>query len=75
MKWTLIITLALCLGACASQPEKSVTADRLASQSTDQMQPSSAAKEPSSDRVYLDDYDRVPFQPQSGQRVLQGNKG
>ena len=73
MKRIFILSLALCLGACASQPEKPVTADQLASQSTDQTQPSSTASERSTDRVYLDDYTRLPFPER--RRVIKGNKG
>jgi len=78
MKGIFIITLALCLGACASQPERTVAAAQPPGTSTEQTQPASVASERPSNRVYLDDYDRVPYQmPSRGSevRVLRGSKG
>ena len=78
MKGIFIITLALCLGACASQPEKIVAADQPSDNSTEQPQPSDVTNVKSSDRVYLDDYARVPFQttPRNrGVRVLGSKSG
>lgn len=78
MKGIFIITLALWLGACASQPQRTVAADQPAATSTDQTPPASVASERPSDRAYLDDYDRVPYSmPSRGSevRVLRGSKG
>lgn len=78
MKGIFIITLALCLNACASQPEKVVTAAQPAVDSTEQTQPSNVSNTGSSNRAYLDDYDRVPFQTpphDRGVRVLGSKKG
>jgi hypothetical protein len=76
MKGISVITLALCLGACASQPAQTVATDQPAVRSTDQIQPSNDANERSSDRVYLDDFERVPFPARTrGVHVLGTNKG
>ena len=78
MKGIFVIALALCLGACASQPERTVAADLPAATPTEQTQPSDMASERPSNRAYLDDYDRVPYRmPDRGSevRVLRGSKG
>ena len=79
MKGIFVITLALCLGACASQPAQTVATDQPAVQSIDQTQSSNDTNARRSNRVYLDQYDLVPVQSapkQRGVRVLgTKNKG
>jgi len=79
MKGIFVITLALCLGACASQPAQTVATDQPAVQSIDQTQPSNATTAKGSDRVYLDQYNLIPYQvtpKQRGVRMLGSrNKG
>ena len=54
MKGIFVITLALCLGACASQPAQTVATDQPAVQSIDQTQASNDTNARRSNRVYLD---------------------
>jgi starvation-inducible outer membrane lipoprotein len=62
MKGILVVMLALCLGACASQPQKV---------DVDPATPSHAAIATPSSKVYLDAYDRVPVQaPVQARKVL-----
>jgi hypothetical protein len=78
MKGIFAIMLALCIGACASPPAMTVAADHAAVNSTAQAQPSKPADSGSPDRVYLDDYDRVPFQEPArriGPRTLGAKSG
>jgi hypothetical protein len=73
MKGIFALTLALCLGACASQPAQTAATDQPVAQSIEQTQPSNEANVRSSDRVYVDQYNLVPYQahPQRrGIRVL-----
>jgi len=63
MKGILVVMLALCLGACASQPQIATAFDPA--------MPSHAATATPSSKVYLDEYDRVPVQaPVQARKVL-----
>ena len=78
MKGIFVIMLALCLGACASQPQRTVTADQPLDHSVVQAQPSQVENPGPSKRVYLDDYQLVPvkapYRPRSAY-VLGKKKG
>ena len=63
MKGIWIVMLALCLGACASPPQKSSAFDPAT--------PSHAAASTPTNKVFLDAYDRVPVQaPVQARKVL-----
>lgn len=77
MKGIFVVFAAVCLGACASQPGK-ISATSAASAGNGVAATNSAQPERRTERVYLDDYERVLIQaPQRDRQaiVLGANRG
>ena len=55
MKGIFVVALALCISACASQPEKTVAADQAATASHDYTVSASSQAAKPSRKVFLDD--------------------
>lgn len=70
MKRIFVIAAALCLGACASQPTTTVTANQVTAQASPSAPAVNAQANRSSERVYLDDRDLIHVQAPPSNRTM-----
>lgn len=70
MKRIFVIAAALCLGACASQPTTTVSANQPTAQASPSAPAVNAQANRSSERVYLDDRDLIHVQAPPSNRTM-----
>ena len=59
MKRIFVVALTLCIGACASQPQKTITAEQPVIQSSDTSVAANNQKDRPYTKVFMDDYELI----------------
>jgi len=77
MKRMFIVALTLCIGACASQPQKAITAEQPAANSAGTSLAAGTDPNKPYKKVFIDDYEllHVKAPPQKRTIMILGQKG